>query len=149
MLVVVPHIAPVCFDKIAVPLILVFYPCLVKQRHSNPSSLEFIRPQHLQKCFQFLCMLQFMQTGLQRRCDPLNLMAEQVQQDEALHLKSNVRIQCNRQAVKDTCARRFKVLVPHGKSVLDDFRRNSAPHIHKFGGSHRLDRPLSDKFMSR
>jgi hypothetical protein len=66
-------------------------------------------------------------------------MAEQVQQQEALHLEADVGIDDDLQAVEDARPRRFEIAVLDGEAVLDDAAADSGPDVDQLVRRHMSD----------
>ena len=123
------HVAPIGCNKVAEPLVQMPKVYFVEQLQAKLCRLEFVIVQNLQKVV-FVCrVLQGVELIFQGRRDPLHGMAEQVQQDEALHFEFDVRIDHDPQAIEDACPRWFQVAILDAETVLDDTRRDSQPQL--------------------
>ena len=71
-------------------------------------------------------------------------MAEEVEQQEALHLESDVRIDDDAQPVEDPGARRLEVPIFDREPVFDDTRRHRGPHPNQIVGRHVTDARTRD-----
>ena len=78
---------------------------MAKAAKAKAGGLELIRVQHSHEVFAIFRVLQIGQLVLQGRSDPLNGMAEQVEQQKALHLESDIGIDHDPQTVEDACLR--------------------------------------------
>ena len=121
---------------------------LAQQLHAEARRLELVVVQHLHEPRFVLRVLQILQLVLDRRRDPLHRVAEQVQQQEALHLEADVRIDDDAQAVEDAGARRLEVAVLDHEAVLDDRRGDRPPERDQVGGRQRADQPRADELVS-
>ena len=99
------------------------------QLHAETGSLELVRVQHAHEVLAVLRVLQIGELVLQRRSDPLNRMAEQVEQQEALHLEADVGIENDSQAVEDARSGRLEVPELDSEAVLDHARADASPQI--------------------
>jgi hypothetical protein len=66
-------------------------------------------------------------------------MAEQMQEQKALHLESDVRIEHDAQAVEDAGPWRLQVPVFEDEAVLDNARSHAAPQIDERLARHATD----------
>src|SRR5260221_1179876 len=98
-------IAPIGLDEIAVPLIERRDPGAVQELHPKARGLELVVVQNLHEALAVLRILQVAQFLLDRWSHPLNGMTEQMEEQEALHLEADVRIDDDPQAVEDPSAR--------------------------------------------
>ena len=109
------------------------------QLHAEARGLELVRVQHLHEAIAIFSVLQVRELVLQGRSDPLNRVAEQVEQQKALHLEADVGIDDDPQAVEDTRSRRLEIAVLDDKPLLDDARTHSSPQADELVG-----RPLAN-----
>ena len=83
-----------------------------------------------------------------RRRHPLHRVAEQVQQQEALHLEADIRVDDDPQAVEDAGARRLEVAILDHEALLDDRGGDRAPQLDHVGRGQLPDEPRADQFVA-
>src|SRR3954462_6188018 len=71
-------------------------------------------------------------------------MAEKVQQQETLHLETDVRIDHDPQAVEDACSRRLEIAVLNGETVFHDTAADRRPDVDQLVNRHVADPGASD-----
>jgi hypothetical protein len=71
-----------------------------------------------------------------------------MQQQEALHLKADVRVDGDSEAVEDAGSRRFEVAILDDETVLHDARRDADPQVNHVGTRQFANHPSPDKFMT-
>jgi hypothetical protein len=89
-------------------------------------------------------VLQRLELVLDRRRHPLDGVAEQVQQQEALHLEPDVRIDRRCEAVEDAGPRRLEIAVLDGETVLDDAAAHRRPDVDQLVCRHVADAGADD-----
>ncbi len=119
-------VPPIGLDKVAVPLVKRRDADLVHQLHAETRGLELVRVQNLHEVLAIFSVLQIGELVLQGRSDPLNRMAEQMEQQEALHLEADVGIDDDPQTVEDARPGRLEIAVLDDKPLLDDARTYSS-----------------------
>src|SRR6266849_1952951 len=75
-------------------------------------------------------------------------MPEQMEQQEALHFKTNIRVNDDAETVENTGTGRFEVAILKDKSVLDHARRHLAPQLHHVVGWQSANQATSMQFMT-
>src|SRR5262249_11240494 len=90
--IVLLDVLPIGLDESAVPLIDGRNARLMEQRHAEPRGLVLVGVEDLHEARALRRVLQIVQLVLDRRRDPLHGVAEQVQQQKALHLEADVGI---------------------------------------------------------
>ena len=101
---------------------------------AETSGLELVRVQHLHEARAIFSVLQIGELVLEGRSDPLNRMAEQVEQQEALHLEGDVGIDDDPQTVEDARFGRLEIAVLDDKPLLDHARTHFSPQIDELVG---------------
>src|ERR1051326_483693 len=138
-LVIALDVAPIGPHKATEPLAARRDADLVHQLHSETRGLELVRMQHLHEAIAVLRVLQIGELVLQRWSDPLNGVAEQMEQQEALHLEGDVGIDDDSKTVEDARLGRLEIAVFDHESMFDDARTCASPEIDEL-----VDRPLAD-----
>src|SRR5437588_2798054 len=75
-------------------------------------------------------------------------MSEQVQEEEALHLESDVRIDDDAQAVEDAGARRLEIAILDREPLLDHARRDLAPDLDEIAARQLPHQPGAVDFVA-
>src|ERR1043165_3211524 len=128
--VVTLQVLPIGNDEIAVPLVKIVDPRLMKQLHAEARGLVFIIVKDLNEDLAVLRILERAQLFCEGRRDPLDTVSEKVQQNEALHFEVHIRIQREPQPVEDTGARRLQVAIFNREAIFHDLRGDPQPDIH-------------------
>ena len=141
-------VAPVGLDEIAVPLIEVRDAGIAQQLHAEAGRLELVVVQHLHEPGFVLGVLQVVELVLDRRRHPLHRVAEQVQQEEALHLEADVGVDDDAEAVEDAGSRRLEIAVLDDESPLDDRGGDPAPEPDHVRFRQGADQTRADQFVT-
>src|SRR5438552_18644160 len=75
-------------------------------------------------------------------------MAEQVQQQKALHLEADIRIDDDAEAVEDAGAWRLEIPILDHEPMFDDAGRHVDPEVHHVAARHVADQACADDFMT-
>src|SRR6185503_5824385 len=138
-------VAPIGLDEIGVPLVEARDTSLAHQLHPETCRLELVAVQYLEKPRPVFSLLQLPELVRQRRRDPLDGMSKQMQEQKALHLEPDVRIDSDAQAVENAGPRRFEVAVLDHKPVFDDAGRDSSPQVNHVSARQFADDARADK----
>src|SRR5262245_30092391 len=76
-------------------------------------------------------------------------MPEQVEQQKALHLESDIGVDHNAQSVEDSGSWRFEIAVFDDEPVLDDTGRHALPHVDHVAARQLPNQTSADQFMAR
>ena len=105
--------------------------------------------QHAHEPALVLGVLKLAQLVLQRGRDPLDRMAEQMEEEETLHLEPDVGVDHDAESVEDAGPGRIQIAIFDDEPVLHDARSHLGPEAHHLAARQMTDETGAMELMAR